>query len=79
MTLDDLERIKEEFEQINRGYRTTFTLAGRLELVERVTNLMTAIKEFEASRTDQREKTLGTASQNKHPHWFLHWESPGDF
>jgi hypothetical protein len=47
MTLTDLEMVKEELEEINRRYRNTHTLASRLELVERVKNLMMMIKDFE--------------------------------
>ncbi|MDZ4677444.1 MAG: hypothetical protein SGI74_08030 [Oligoflexia bacterium] len=47
MTLIDLLKVKEEFEEINRRYRNTHTLQSRLELVERVKNLMLMIKDFE--------------------------------
>jgi len=47
LTLIDLLKVKEEFEEINRRYRNTHTLQSRLELVERVKNLMLMIKDFE--------------------------------
>jgi hypothetical protein len=47
MTLKDLKQIKEEFEQINKSYRRCFNQQSRMELIERVKKLMTAIKRFE--------------------------------
>ncbi len=47
MSIKDLESIKEEFERINLSYRQTFTLAERLELLERVKKLMTVIKDIQ--------------------------------
>ena len=47
MSLKDLERIKEEFEAINKTYRQTFSNQGRLELIERVKKLVSAIKDYE--------------------------------
>jgi hypothetical protein len=44
MTLQELERIKKEFEEINRIYRQTFAHKDRLELVERVKKLMSVLK-----------------------------------
>jgi hypothetical protein len=47
LNLRDLERIKDEFESINKIYRTTFSFQGRLELMERVKKLLVAVKEIE--------------------------------
>jgi len=47
MSIKDLETIREEFERINFSYRQTFTLAARLDLLERVKKLITVIKNIE--------------------------------
>ena len=49
MNIRDLERIKDEFEEINKRYRTTYSFQGRLELLERVKKLISSIKDFERS------------------------------
>lgn len=46
MTIKDLEQIKEEFEHINRTYRQTASFQERVELLERVKKLVTAIRSF---------------------------------
>jgi hypothetical protein len=47
MTLKDLEQIKEELEHINQSYRKSFSFQARLDLLERVEKLVTALKGFE--------------------------------
>jgi hypothetical protein len=47
MSIKDLEMIREEFERINDSYRRTFSTAARLDLLERVKKLMTAIKNIQ--------------------------------
>jgi len=47
MSIQDLEAIKEEFERINFSYRHCFSSAARLDLLERVKKLITAIKNIE--------------------------------
>ena len=46
MTLQELEAVKKEFEEINKKYRETFSHAGRLDLVERVKKLMSFLNQF---------------------------------
>jgi hypothetical protein len=47
MSVQDLEKIIEEFESINLIYRKTFTFEARLDLLERVKKLMATIRNFE--------------------------------
>ena len=47
MSIQDLEKIKEEFESINAIYRQTFSFQARLDLLERVKRLLSLIQNIE--------------------------------
>ena len=47
MSIQDLEKIWEEFENINEVYPATHSVQARLDLLERVKALMKMIQELE--------------------------------
>jgi hypothetical protein len=61
LKLTDLERVRREFEEINKTFRQTFTIQSRLELIDRVKKLLSVMNEYEVtdkSRKDVRDGVL---------------------
>ena len=62
MSIQDLQRITEEFESINKSYRQTFSFQARLDLLERVKRLLSTIQSLDelniGNRNDVREGVL---------------------
>jgi hypothetical protein len=50
LKLEDLEKIKEEFERINQNYRQCFSLQSKLDLIEEVKRLMSTIQSLRGYR-----------------------------
>jgi hypothetical protein len=50
LKLEDLEKIKEEFERINQNYRQCFSLQLKLDLIEEVKRLMSTIQSLRGYR-----------------------------
>jgi hypothetical protein len=50
LKLEDLEKIKEEFERINQNSRQCFSLQSKLDLIEEVKRLMSTIQSLRGYR-----------------------------